>query len=259
MNSKTDECSGCKAPVHRICQAQAEANNDWTRHGEQILFCNRCHPDAALASGAAATHCRPCPLVSDVPSRTPVEAAADSGSTNVAAPPDASADAIAKCRWRNKGGRPKGSTNAKKREDALKLKKAVNWVTVEYELAMHRAKEAREESGGRNRVKVADRMREKLVDEAKERFSIEVELDVPRQTIHSRIKAERLEVWHTGKTSPMIIAEIALNAYIITAWQVQSPLSVGDCIELMNNLITATQFAHKLIAWKIKKGIYNSL
>ena len=97
----------------------------------------------------------------------------------------------------------------------------------------------------------------KLIKHAVARFKIEGEFDVPRQTIHSRIKAERLEVWHTGETSPIILVEVTLNAYIICAWVVNCPLSVSRCIKLMNNLISGTKFERKLVAWKTKRGILN--
>ena len=45
------------------------------------------------------------------------------------------------------------------------------------------------------------------------RFKIEGEFEVPRQTIFSRMKADRLEVWHTGETSPIILVEVLYDAY----------------------------------------------
>ena len=47
------------------------------------------------------------------------------------------------------------------------------------------------------------------------KFNIKVDVDVARQTIHSCIKTDRLEVWHTGPTSPIILVKVTLNSFII--------------------------------------------
>ena len=54
---------------------------------------------------------------------------------------------------------------------------------------------------------------QKLVARSITRFKIEGEFEVPRQTIFSRMKADRLEVWHTGETSPIILVEVLYDAY----------------------------------------------
>ena len=100
--------------------------------------------------------------------------------------------------------------------------------------------------------------REKLVERMIVKFGIKGNVDVPKQTIHSRIKVERLKVWHTGTTSPLIMVEAILNAYIIGAWMINCPLTVSRCVKLMNNLISGTRFERNLIKWKIQKRIYNS-
>ena len=98
---------------------------------------------------------------------------------------------------------------------------------------------------------------QKLVARSITRFKIEGEFEVPRQTIFSRMKADRLEVWHTGETSPIILVEVTLNVYIICAWVVNCPLTVSRCIELMNNLVSGTRFERKLVAWKTERGMLN--
>ena len=81
---------------------------------------------------------------------------------------------------------------------------------------------------------------------------------MPWQTTPSGINAERLEVWHTRFTSPIIAVIVALNAYIIVAWILDCPLTVSRCFTLMNNLISETKFDQDLIKWKIQQHIYNS-
>jgi hypothetical protein len=171
-------------------------------------------------------------------SRTRLEESRDEESDTKTHPPSPQRENI--------GGRPLGTTDENKRAAQLLRKKAVNWVAVSYF-------QARE---GRNRAEHGTR--EKLVERAIVKFGIKGDFDVPRQTIHSRIKAERLEVWHTGTTSPLIMVEVTLNAYIIGAWMLNCPLSVSRCVELMNNLISGTRFERDLIEWKIQKRIYDS-
>jgi len=155
-----------------------------------------------------------------------------------------------------KGGRPKGTTNENKRAEALARKKAVNWVTVEYAQKRSQLLESNQTSG--KRVTLEDGTLQNLVATAAERFEIQGDFDVPRQTIHSRIKAERLEVWHRGQTSPLIVVEVTLNAYIIGAWMVNCPLSVSQCIELMHNLMSGSSFEQNLNKWKTACEIYSS-
>ena len=121
---------------------------------------------------------------------------------------------------RNKGGRPKGSTNAKKLKDKIRRKEAVNYVCFEYASA----KDEAAASGTR----VADGLRETLCKEAKSRFEIKNEFNVPRSIIQSQIKAERLVVWSPGPDSPVLELEVILNVLIITAWECNYPLTVGE-------------------------------
>ena len=91
-------------------------------------------------------------------------------------------------------------------------------------------------------VKLKPGTRAKLVTQAKIAFKIEGALDVPQQTIHNRIKSGKLEVWHTGEISPVIVIKIILTGYVITAWSLNRPLSVADTIAMMNNLIEGTMY-----------------
>jgi hypothetical protein len=70
--------------------------------------------------------------------------------------------------------------------------------------------EARE---GQDRVKGG--MGEKLAECKIVNFGIKGDFNVPKQTTQSRIRAERLKIRHTGTTSPLIMVEVTLNAYII--------------------------------------------
>ena len=108
------------------------------------------------------------------------------------------------------------------------LKQARNWVCLEYADAIAQA--------GKN-VLVEKKLRERLVIEAKLKFEINGKFDVPRTTILSRIKADKLEVFNTGVSSPVLEMEPFLVATVISAWECGYPLSVGECILVANNLI----------------------
>ena len=78
----------------------------------------------------------------------------------------------------------------------------------------------------RKRLFLPPGTREDLVARAIVKFGIKGKFDVPRSTIESRMKVDRLEVWQTGEASPIIMVEVTLNAYIIQAWCLNCPLSL---------------------------------
>ena len=155
----------------------------------------------------------------------------------------------------NKGGRPKGSTNANKRRAILDKKRAVNWVCHQYHDFQAELKDTNKSSQKNVRLKAGTR--EKLIIKAKATFNVKGFFDVPKQTIHNRIKSANLQVWHTGEGSPVIVIEVLLTSYIITAWAINCPLSVADCIDPMNGFIDNTVYEVELIKWKQERKIYN--
>lgn len=154
----------------------------------------------------------------------------------------------------NKGGRPKGSTNANKRRAILDKKRAVNWVCHQYHNLQAELKDANKSNQKNVRLKAGTR--EKLIIKAKATFNVKGDFDVPKQTIHNRINSANLQVWHTGEGSPVIVIEVLLTSYIITAWAINCPLSVADCIDLMNGFIDNTVYEVELIKWKQGQKIY---
>ena len=149
----------------------------------------------------------------------------------------------------NKGGRPEGSTNKNKWLIELRKKQAVNWVTESYEAEQKKAAITGVESEKLVQVEKGTRM--KLVKEAKSIFKIDDnDLDVPRQTIHSRIKSGNLEVWHTGSIPPLLEMEVVLKSYLLMASSLHSALSVTKAISLAKSLIKGTKYEQTFIAWK---------
>ena len=80
----------------------------------------------------------------------------------------------------------------------------MNWVVVKYLEKRSKLLDININTG--KRIMLEPGTLQKLVARAAVRFEIEGQSDVPWQTIFSQMKAERLEVWHTGITSPNIPA-----------------------------------------------------
>ena len=241
-NEEPDNCSTCNDPVHRTCNWDGERGNGWSHISESRLVCPRCHPDNAPNSNPSVT----------------VSTATQSG----AASPDQADESInptnptAATKKKNKGGRPKGSTNPAKRAAIRHKKEAVNHVVVEYNRLQELAKAQNEKS--KKRIRVEAGTRAKLVATAKTLYNIkDKKFDVPKNTIQNRIKTTRLEVWQPGEKSPVLMIEVVLKAYILTAFLVECPLNVSETIALMNDLIDGTEHEASLIEWKMKRNMYD--
>jgi hypothetical protein len=150
----------------------------------------------------------------------------------------------------NKGGRPKGSSIAYQRAEKLREKEATSHVCIEYAAAKDEAMA--------NGKKVRDGLLKELVEDTKKRYSIkDPKFDVHRSTIQSRIKAGNLEVWSSGPLSLVLPMEVVLCALIISAWECNYPLTVGECFQVANNLVEGTELAAEIIKWKQKHKCYD--
>ena len=242
-NVATPSPSNIAAPnlnLLAVASSIASASESSSGPTEVVVVAPAAPPPASSTPAAPApTEPAPHPSAASAPAPAPPSAPP---------PPPAAAS-----RNLHKGGRPKGTTDADKRAAILAKKKATNWVTIEFAAA--RSELEHSNPNRRKRSFLPPGTREDLVARAIVKFGIKGKFDVPRSTIDSRIKADRLEVWQTGEASPVIMVEVTLNAYIIQAWCLNCPLSVSGCIDLMNSLINGTRFEAKLIAWKAKRGI----
>ncbi len=147
---------------------------------------------------------------------------------------------------RNKGGRPKGSTDAKKRDKAMRVMDARNWVCNKY---------AAEQD--KNNGTAPAGLRRELVKNAKERFNVEDhKFDVPKQIIFNQIKADRLTVYGPGSPSFVLPMEVTLNTIIISAWEHNHPLTCGEVMKAANSLIEGTPFATEIIRQRKAHNIY---
>ena len=147
----------------------------------------------------------------------------------------------------NKGGCPSGSTKAAKIQAQMNSKLARNYVCLEYA-------ETKSKAGRRG---VAHGLREKLIKEVTIKFEINSKLDVPRTTIISCIKASNLEVFNTGVSSPVLDMEPYLVAIVISAWECNYPLTIGECTLIAHKLVEGTVFAENIIKFKKEWSQYD--
>ena len=107
----------------------------------------------------------------------------------------------------------------------MHAKLACNWVCLKFAEAKTRAGKNGDTKGSR----------EKLVQETKIKFDIEGKFNVPRTTINSHIKADKLVVFNTGVSSPVLDMKPFFVALIISAWECNYHLTVGECIIMAAN------------------------
>ena len=168
------------------------------------------------------------PSVADNPQDVAVPTAeptftAESTSRN---PQEAEAQSV----LRSNVGRPKGSTVAKKTEEAKKYRDCLDAISFDYatELTAKKAKGRRCKQG----------YLDTLIKEKKEKFGVTKEIS--RQTIKSRIRRGNVENVRRGVRSPLEEAERALVSICIQMGKIRQPLNCNEAIRLMCDLIKGT-------------------
>ena len=115
-----DKCCECNASVHRLCQAEGEAVNQWNPLVESKLYCFVCHPDNLTSPptvAAATTTANDDATVTTLDTATTLnDASNDATALNTTVDDDVQPQ-------RNKGGRPVGSTDENKRAAIFTRKK----------------------------------------------------------------------------------------------------------------------------------------
>jgi hypothetical protein len=159
----------------------------------------------------------------------------------------------------NRGGRPRGTTEARKQARIIDEKKATNWVVDEYAKIASEAKAA-------GKAKVPNGTLQGLVNKAKEKFEfLDDTFTVSRAVVNKRMQTGRHTVWHRGTPSPALSAEPILVSMITRAYQLNAPWLVSQCKSAMNKLLKDTQIGyfifliridpnHELI--QIENGLY---
>ena len=212
-----DKCSVCQGPVSRICQGLGEDARGWDNVGEEVLYCPRHHPNWNSSSASAT---------------------------------ETTEDELCKPR-KNKGGRKKGSTNAKKLQDKTNLIKAKNFISLEYAAEKRKADS--------NNTKVQNGFLKSLTEKAITTYGLSSDFTMPMSTVRSRIKSGTLEVSHPGEITPVAGLEPILCAYVYSAWRIGRPLGVGEIHDLANSLLYNSELEAEIIQWKRKRGLWDDL
>jgi hypothetical protein len=134
------------------------------------------------------------------------------------------------------GGRPKGSTNTKKKQNLSDASKCTDAIIFEYSRKYNASKSV----GG----KVKYGYLKRLIDEKKKEFG--VNCSIPISTIKNCVYAGALTTHHRAK-SPLDKVEEALVQICIQMGKICQPLSCTEAIALMNDMVENTKTKQKLI------------
>jgi hypothetical protein len=143
----------------------------------------------------------------------------------------------------SKRGRPKGITDAYKREMDANYKDCVNSITLDY-ISLVGNQSKRLSPGA-----LCD-----LVKSKKEEY--EIERDISLSTIRSRARPGRQHAPAArGVVSPLVGAEDALVVICIQMGKIRQPLNVSEGIALMNDMIVGTTFEEELICFQEERQL----
>eukprot|EP00956_Cyclotella_meneghiniana_P028075 scaffold64512_cov38-Cyclotella_meneghiniana.AAC.1 len=224
-------------------KAKQEASNAFTN---AISNLNLPTSSVSVESYAASDDTETSAMTMSTESSATESSATESSASESSATAESSTVPVA----RNRGGRPLGSTNARKQAVKDDTAKATNQVVEEY--AKIKAQKAAE---GIDNVEKGTLT--KLIEQAKIDFPlVGPDFTVSAQTVSARMKKGNLTVWHRGTPSPVLPVEPILTAFITQAYEMNAPWTVGQCKAAMNELIEGTPIAAKLIAQRMKEGTY---
>ncbi len=139
---------------------------------------------------------------------------------------------------KNKGGRPKGSTNEAK-SDAVKRKKlAMN----DAALKMKRLKEEAAAAGKR----VPRNGYTQILSDTSERFDLPDVLDY--KSIESRLRPGRkVLVGNRGPVSPMVSVEAHVVDWILQLASMRQPVTSKMVLQLINSMVEGTEVKKQVI------------
>jgi len=134
----------------------------------------------------------------------------------------------------SKVGRPKGSTDAYKREMDLKYQACVNSITREF-VTLH----------GTTSKQLPPGALSDIIESKKEEY--EIKQEILESTIRSQVRKGRQHAPAScGVVSPLAGAQEALVAICIQMGKICQPLNVSEGVALMNDIIPGTQFEEDL-------------
>ena len=98
---------------------------------------------------------------------------------------------------------------------------------------------------------------DELVRQAREQFPLVGDaFSVARQLIDKWKKSGRLTIWHPGTESPVLPVEPILSEMITQARVSRRPLSVGQCKDMMNEMISRTLMEAEIIGSRVANDTY---
>lgn len=221
-------CSSCEAEFHSRCLTCWEMHTEYDSDEREI--CYDCHRDENKA------------FYEEYEKKHPTIPRNNDDSSVAGEAEHAATDETV----RNRRGRPRGTTNAKKAAQKQAKIDGTNRVVVLYNELKAEAK--------RTRTTVPVGTRKRLVEEAKAHFKIKDEdFDVIKTLIQNRIDRGNLKVYQRGQVAPLATVEIVLIGYILSAARVGAPLSCGEVVLLMTTLIAGTIWEKLYIDYKKNK------
>ena len=132
-------------------------------------------------------------------------------------------------------GRPKGSTDNKKREDSTKLFKCINSITVTY---------STEKSKLPPKKRLPNGFLRDLIQSKKKEYGVNVAINKDR--IISRHRRGNLCPNHRGTDSPIASADMALVEICIQMGKIRQPLTGPQAVVVFNDLIRGTPIQESL-------------
>ena len=134
----------------------------------------------------------------------------------------------------NKGGRPKGSTVKARLEAGKQLCQAIEYAASEIMKEQQQAKSSH--------TKLAKGRIKYIISKAHDEFSLKDHIDIPRETVMSRVKRGNASGWegHNNTTTPMKNVEPILAALCIKLVRSGTPLGESSFLELAISLVQGT-------------------
>ena len=143
---------------------------------------------------------------------------------------------------RKKGGRPKGSTEAKKKHTTDAIIAAKNEIAILFE-------KAREQAGG---ARVSKGCIKLIIDDIKRKRKLPEGTIINMDTIRKRVSRNRAFSHGKCATSPLIDLEHTLISIIIQMARIRQCLTPSKGIRLVNSMIDGTADQVSLVQWKDK-------
>ena len=141
-----------------------------------------------------------------------------------------------------KTGRPKGSTDTKKREETKRLHNCINSIAHDYSIERERLKTERKY--------IARGYLAKLITSKQE--ELWVVSPIAEEIIHLQMKRGNLNPSHPGTVSPLHATEMSLVLICIQMGKIRHPLTGPQCINLFNALIKCTPIQDTI--WEFQRS-----